>query len=227
MRIAYAYHLPSSTTPSLHQRNLICATAIAFCRCHDLDLHELFEDGAETADTPWLERPEGRRLASLVRAGDEVVVVRGGRTFTSYEDLAASVRNLWEKGVTLHVVGLDGKPILSTAEDGALVVQTLQQAAELEASSRSEAIRVGMLERKLQRRRHARYAGYGHKWQRGKRVVDSHEQLIISEIRRLRQEGRSWNEIATHLLYLGETTATGADWSAARVRRAWFAFRWR
>ena len=227
MRIAYAYHRPSSTTPSLHQRNPICAIAIAFCRCHDLDLHELFEDGAETADTPWFERPEGRRLVSVVRPGDEVIVVWGGGIFTTYKNHASSVRNLWEKGVTLHIIGLDGKPSLSTAENGALVVQTLQDAAALEASCRSEAIRVGILERKLQRRRHARYAGYGHKWQRGKRVVDSHEQLIISQIGRLRQEGRSWNEIATHLLYLGETTAAGAEWSPARVRRAWFAFQGR
>jgi DNA invertase Pin-like site-specific DNA recombinase len=190
-------------------------------------LNELFEDRAETADTPWLDRPEGKRLLATARADDEVIVVRGGRTFTSYEDLASSVCNLWEKGVTLHVVGLDGMPILSTAEDGARVVQTLQNVAAFAASSRSEAIRVGILERKLQRRRHARYAGYGHKWQRGKRVVDSHEQFIISEIRRLREEGRSWHQIATHLLYLGETTATGAEWSPARVRRAWFAFQGR
>jgi DNA invertase Pin-like site-specific DNA recombinase len=190
-------------------------------------LNGLFEDGAETADTPWLERQQGARLATVLRPGDEVIVVGGGGIFTTYKNLASSVRTLWEKGVTLHIIGLDGKPILSTAENGALVVQTLQNVAAFAASSRSEAIRVGILERKLQRRRHARYAGYGHKWQRGKRVVDSHEQLIISQIGRLRQEGRSWNEIATHLLYLGETTAAGAEWSPARVRRAWFAFQGR
>jgi hypothetical protein len=161
-----------------------------------------------------------------VRPGDEVIVVWGGGIFTTYKNHASSVRNLWEKGVILHIIGLDGKPSLSTAEDGARVVQVLQDAAALEASCRSEAIRVGILERKLQRRRHARYAGYGHKWQRGKRVVDSHEQLIISKIRHWREEGRSWNEIATHLLYLGETTAAGAEWSPARVRRAWIASEW-
>jgi DNA invertase Pin-like site-specific DNA recombinase len=227
MRIAYAYHRPSSSAPSLFQRNPIWATAKAFCICHDLRLNALFEDGAETSGTPWLERPQGQRLLATARANDDVIVVQGGCIFTRHQDLAAAVRKLWEKGVVLHIVGLDGKSILSTAENGALVVQALQYAAEVEASSRSESIQVGILERKRERRRHARYAGYGNKWQRGKRVVDSHEQLIISKIGHWREEGRSWNEIATYLLYVGETTAAGVEWSPARVRRAWFAFQWR
>ena len=227
MTATYAYHRRLLSALRRVDPNTICVAATKLWRPHGPRLKTVFVDAADSADTPWLERPEGRRLVSVVRPGDEVIVVWGGGIFTTYKNHASSVRNLWEKGVTLHIIGLDGKPILSTAEDGALVVQTLQNVAAFAASSRSEAIRVGILERKLQRRRHARYAGYGHKWQRGKRVVDSHEQFIISQIGRLRQEGRSWNEIATHLLYLGETTAAGAEWSPARVRRAWFAFQGR
>jgi DNA invertase Pin-like site-specific DNA recombinase len=224
MRNSIGYHRPSSLAAACTCAKTAQAAARGFCERRDIRLTSFFIDGPETCDKAWFERPQGARLATVLRRGDEVIVVGGGGIFTTHKNLASSVRNLWEKGVALHVIGLDGKSIFSTAENGALVVQALQHAAEVEASSRSEAIHVGILERKLQRRRHARCAGYGHKWQRGKRLVDSHEQLIISKIRRWREEGRSWNEIATHLLYLGETTAAGIEWSPARVRRAWFAF---
>src|SRR5262245_14121455 len=71
--------------------------------------------------------------------------------------------------------------------------------------------------------KYCRYAGYGFRWFRGRRVPDEQEQKVIAQIVERRQQGHSWYRIAAHLLRHRIRTAAGQEWSASRVRRAYFA----
>ena len=68
--------------------------------------------------------------------------------------------------------------------------------------------------------KYCRYAGYGFRWFRGRRVPDLDEQQVIKLIVERRRAGHSWYEIAAGLLRQGVQTAGGRDWSVARCRRA-------
>jgi hypothetical protein len=68
--------------------------------------------------------------------------------------------------------------------------------------------------------RYCRYAGYGFKWYRGRRVRDEFETAVIAKIVEWRGAGTSWYGIAAHLLQHRIKTASGNEWSPSRVRRA-------
>src|SRR5262249_12994661 len=66
--------------------------------------------------------------------------------------------------------------------------------------------------------RYCRYAGYGYRWARNKRVPDQHEQEVIALIFKLRSMNYSWYQIAAHLLHNHIKTKEGREWSPSRVR---------
>src|SRR5262245_22940219 len=78
----------------------------------------------------------------------------------------------------------------------------------------------GRAEKKRAGLKYCRWAGYGHKWFRGRRVPDLEEQAVMGRIVELRVAGASWYRIAAQLLREGVRTKGGAEWSVARVRRA-------
>jgi hypothetical protein len=68
--------------------------------------------------------------------------------------------------------------------------------------------------------KYCRYAGYGFKWFRGRRVPDQGERQVIARIVEQRRAGHSWYAIAAELLRQRVRTADGREWSVARCRRA-------
>lgn len=80
------------------------------------------------------------------------------------------------------------------------------------------------VEKKQQGRRYCRYAGYGYRWSRGRRVPDPQEASTIGRIVTMRDDnGLSWYAIAAQLLREHVVTRNGREWSPARVRRAYLA----
>src|SRR5687767_6928484 len=77
------------------------------------------------------------------------------------------------------------------------------------------------------RRRRNQYPGYGFRLVGSpgykRRVVDEQERRVMGRIVELRNLGKSWEEIALELLRAKVIARTGQEWSASRVRRAYFA----
>ena len=71
--------------------------------------------------------------------------------------------------------------------------------------------------------KYCRYAGYGYRWFRGRRVPDEHEAAVIAKVVEWKQKGYSWYGIASHLLRNRIRTSDGREWSVARCRRAYAA----
>jgi DNA invertase Pin-like site-specific DNA recombinase len=215
----YGYHRLARKKSAVEQPTLAHTIFSGICDGKGNRLTEIFVDGAWTASTFWLHRPEGCRLDSVLHAGDEVLVARGASILTSIDHLVSVAKDWYQRGITLHI--LDS--VLSFSPDKAdFLIRTLESFAAFKRTTRSEAIRLGMALRKQQGKRCGLYAGYGHRWKHGMRVPVPSEQEVIARIVDLREgKGLSWNAIAVHLLHSRTMTDSGQEWSVARVRRAY------
>jgi DNA invertase Pin-like site-specific DNA recombinase len=162
----YGYDRLARKKEAVEHPALARATLSGLCDGKGVRLTEFFVDGARTASTFWLHRPEGRRLDSVFHAGDEVLVARGASIFTSIEHLVSVAKDWRQRGITFHL--LDS--VLSFSPDKAeVLIRTLEYFAAFKRTTRSEAIRLGMALRKQQGKRCGFHAGYGHRWKHGRR----------------------------------------------------------
>jgi DNA invertase Pin-like site-specific DNA recombinase len=66
---------------------------------------------AVSGSTPLAERPEGQRLLATVGKGDVIVVAKLDRAFRSAADALATLEELKDQGVGLHMIDLGGDVI--------------------------------------------------------------------------------------------------------------------
>jgi DNA invertase Pin-like site-specific DNA recombinase len=216
----YAYYLTPAGAADDDQLALI----ESFCMERGLLLGETFCDDPGAARTPWLERPGGAALAARLKAGDQVVVARASGIYATLAAFQTVVEHFREQGVELHVVGGLGQDLFS-GEMWDHLPEALRIVRAIRQALRSGVVREAMAERRAQGKRHCSSAGYGWRWTRGgRRVPDRQEQEVIRKIIEWKQQGYSWAQIAGHLLRQGVTAPNGREWSAARVRRAFFAW---
>jgi DNA invertase Pin-like site-specific DNA recombinase len=191
-----------------------------YCQGQGFQLVEVFTDGHDSADTPWLDRPAGSQLANGLASGD-TVVADGRSIWTTADDLLSAVRDWNARGIILNAL-VSSDAVLSTADSGGEAMErALQAFAELRRNFRSEATTLGMQEKKQRGEKYCRHAGYGYRWRNGRRVPNESEQAVISWIVEWREDGQSWYAIAARLLREGVKTASGNEWSPSRVRRAY------
>jgi DNA invertase Pin-like site-specific DNA recombinase len=204
-----------------------------YCSQLGLQLGVVFTDPADAAGLSWLQRPAGEQLAARLEPGSAVVVAGLGWIYTSTEDLVKVLTEMRARGVTLHIVQVEGSPrgpedsLPVGGEVSDLIVRTLTVLRAFDRSVRSRAVREGMRRRKLEGRKYCRHAGYGFTWKgkkgRERRAPHPHEQAVIGKIIEWRDAGLSWYQIAAHLLRHRVLTADGREWSESRVRRAYLA----
>src|SRR3984885_8090079 len=69
---------------------------------------EHFVERAVSGSTPLADRPEGKRLLSMIGRGDVVVSAKLDRAFRSAADALAVLEELKDQGVGLHMIDLGG-----------------------------------------------------------------------------------------------------------------------
>ena len=69
---------------------------------------EHFVERAVSGSTPLADRPEGKRLLSMIGRGDVVVSAKLDRAFRSAADALAVLEELKDQGVGLHLIDLGG-----------------------------------------------------------------------------------------------------------------------
>jgi DNA invertase Pin-like site-specific DNA recombinase len=202
-----------------------------YCSQLGLRLGDVFTDPADAAGLSWLQRPAGEQLAARLEPGSAVVVAGLKHLYPSTEELLKVLTEMRARGVTLHIVQVEGSPRGPEAslpvggEVSDLIVRTLSVLRAFDRSVRSRAVREGMRRRKLEGRKYCRHPGYGFTWKGKKgqerREPHAHEQAVMAKVIEWRQAGYSWYEVAAHLLRHRVLTADGREWSPSRVRRAY------
>ncbi len=111
------------------------------------------DHGVSGVSTRLRERPEGRRLFDMLRAGDTLVVRWVDRLGRNYADVTATIRELMERGVIVRTVingmtfdGATTDPIQQAVRDA--LIGFMAATAQAQAEAIKEAQRAGIEEAK-------------------------------------------------------------------------------
>ncbi len=129
------------------------------------------DHGVSGVSTRLAERPEGRRLFDILRAGDTLVVRWVDRLGRNYGDVCDSIRQFLSRGVVIRTVinnmtfdGATKDPMQKAVRDA--LIAFMAATAEAQAEATKEAQRAGI--------EHARAKGDGY---RGRKPSFTREQL--------------------------------------------------
>ena len=130
-----------------HQRTQAEAAGFRFDRV-------LIERGQSGVGTRLADRPEGRRLFDILRAGDVLVVRWLDRLGRNYEDVTATVRELLGRGVTIRTVinglALDGAtadPMQRAVRDALVAFMAATAQAQAEVTREAQAAGIALAKR--------------------------------------------------------------------------------
>ncbi len=168
---------------------------------------ELFVEQNVSARKPLGQRPVGEQILAKLKPGDVMVCARVKWLFANGRDAAALIDELKRKGVSLYGVDLQenltmpGERKLIVSEGNAELIQRLVKIfAEFETSSHGDAIKAT----KRVKKRQGKYLGgpvpFGWKIdEQGFFIKDQQQQMIIEEIKVLRDDRWSYRDISKKL----------------------------
>ena len=165
---------------------------------------EFFVEGGVSGSVPLADRPEGRRLLAAVKPGDVVVTPKLDRMFRSASDALATLEEMKDQGVGLHMIDLGG----DVCGNGIckLVFTILSAVAENER----ERIRERIRDVKRHLASQGIYSGgkrqFGYDIIDGRLVPNPEEQATISKMRRMKEEGATLRAIAEAVGITAPTT---------------------
>ena len=181
------------------------------------ELVDIVVDGGESAKT--MRRPGLQRILSLVESGavQAVIVAKLDRLTRSVKDMC-SLLELFEKRKVALISVAESLDTGSAA--GRLVITIMGAVSQWEREAIGERTREA-LRHKGSKRERVGNIGYGLRLAADRVHVEEcpQEQAALSEIRRLRDEGRSMRGIAVALNTRGYRTRRGTDWRLESVAR--------
>lgn len=139
--ILYA-RVSTSDQNAAHQRTQ--AEAAGFC----ID-QVVADEGVSGISTALAERPQGRRLFDMLRAGDVLVVRWVDRLGRNYADVTATIREFMRRGVTIRTVingltfdGATTDPMQQAVRDA--LISFMAATAQAQAEATKEAQKAGI-----------------------------------------------------------------------------------
>jgi DNA invertase Pin-like site-specific DNA recombinase len=160
-------------------------------------ISEFFIDGGVSGSVPFAQRPEGKRLLEKVDKGDVIITAKLDRAFRDAADALATLEELKDLGVGLHMIDLGGDVCGNGISK--LIFTILSAVAENERDRIRERIR--------DVKRHLASQGVygGGKRPFGYDVVDKRlvpkpkEQEAMARMAALRAEGKPYREIGDQI----------------------------
>jgi DNA invertase Pin-like site-specific DNA recombinase len=133
----------------------------------------LADHGVSGVSTKLADRPEGRRLFDMLRAGDTLVVRWIDRLGRNYDDISATIREFMGRGVVIRTIingmtfdGATTDPVQKAVRDA--LIAFMAATAQAQAEATKEAQRAGI--------EHAKAIGESY---RGRKPSYSREQLAM------------------------------------------------
>ena len=187
-----------------------------YCSIYDLELVDVIIDAGASAKS--LKRDGIQDVINLAQSEsiDGVIVSKLDRLTRSMKDLHVLLDSVFSK-VELHSVA--EKVDTSTAA-GRLVLNVLMSVAEWEREAIGERTSAALQAKKAKSKKRVINGGapYGWTWLDGQLVEIPEQQEGLAIMRRLRDSGMTYREVARHLNEMKLATKKGGEWKAATVR---------
>jgi site-specific DNA recombinase len=184
---------------------------------HNAELVDIIVDGGESAKS--LQRPGIERLLTLVDAKkiQAVVIAKLDRLTRSVKDLCELLERFERRGVTLISVA---ESLDTGSAAGRLVLNIMTAVSQWEREAIGERTRDAMNHKRSNGERVGNIR-FGYRLSvDGKHVEpDPAEQVVLREIRQLRQSGHSMRRIAVALNHRALRTRRGSPWRLEHVAR--------
>ena len=162
---------------------------------------EFFIEAGVSGSVPLADRPEGQRLLTTLQPGDTVITAKLDRAFRSAADALGTLEQLKEDKIGLHMIDLGGD--VTGNGISKLVFTILSAVAENERDRIRERVREAKRHRVAQRLYNGGKRPFGFDVVDGSLVPNAAEQAALERARALRDEGKTYRDIADAWVSLG------------------------
>lgn len=153
----------------------------------------VFIEKGVSGSVPLRDRPEGQLLWSKLNKGDTLLLAKLDRGFRSSKDAITTLHDLKEKGVSVHCLDIGGE--VTGNGIGGIFFTILSAFAEFERSRIASRISEVKQHRKSEGFYVGGVRGYGFNVVEGRAVPNEDEQLIINEMKILRNSGHTIQQV--------------------------------
>jgi len=197
-----------------------------FCQRKGFSDYILLEDSAISGTKPLFTRPQGSRLKTL-KDGDVIICLKHDRMFRNLRDAVNIVSEWYHTGVSIYLLNLGELPINMNNPYQKFMVYQLMLAAELERDMTSLRTRENLQYRKAN---HKTYSTAPYGWDnvgdrnkdnkiiQGRLEQNEYEQGVITEMRSMREQGKSYGYIANYLNECGVPAKKGGQWHMGAIQ---------
>ena len=193
-----------------------------YCKYKDIPLSEddiIIEEGVSGGIPLW-DRPKGRAMKRKLASGQyqHLISMKIDRLFRVTSDMLATVDELNDAGIDLHIVDMKGQAIDSTTAFGRMFLTIVGAMAEMERGLISERTQEGMNQLKAMNKKFT-HSIYGwNETPQGSVVPNWDEQHIIDYMYwQVEVNGMSATSVAKHLNREQIKGKRGGNWSAGSV----------
>lgn len=192
--------------------------ARAYCLVNGLTLAAILREEGVSAKTPLKRRPEGAKLATLMRRhkASNIIALKLDRLFRNTIDALRTVE-AWDKAdIAVHIVDMAGQPINTKSAIGRLFLTMLAGFAEFERELISERTLAAMAHKK----RLHEYVGavpLGFDLDGVHLVPNLEELAVVGRILRRRASGATLQQIADDLNIDRIPTKNGRRWHPSTI----------
>lgn len=169
-----------------------------YCMMKGWDVAAVFTEAGVSGSMPLADRPAGQRLLAALQPGDVLVTARLDRAFRSASDALGTLEQLKEDGIGLHMIDLGGD--VTGNGISKLVFTILSAVAENARDAIRERVREAKRYRVTQKLFNGGRKPFGFdviEESDSKRLVpNANEQAALARGRALRDEGKSYRDIA-------------------------------
>lgn len=195
------------------------AQANAYALMRDLTIVKIVHDAETSAGKPFLTRPHAPEVNAMImgKRVDHVIATKLDRMFRDVVDCLTNV-DRWDKtGVSLHLLDMGGSAVDTKSPAGRFMLTVLAGAAEWERRRIGERTKEALAHK---RRKGEVYGALPFGFGREGNMLVPHvgQQATLVLMRKLREDGMSFDAIAEELLVTRVPTARGGRWRGNTVR---------
>lgn len=195
------------------------AQANAYAQMRGYTVTNVIHDAETSAGKPFLTRPHAPRVNKMImrKRVDHVIATKLDRMFRDVVDCLTNVDRWDRTGVSLHLLDMGGSAVDTKSPAGRFMLTVLAGAAEWERRRIGERTREALAHKKAKGEVYGPVP-FGYDRDGKMLVLNEGQQKTLVWMRWMREQGKSYEAIATEMIVRRVPSARGGRWRGNTVR---------